>query len=77
MNSVVKEIQMYLHRITLTPSDPRWVGAWWIAYLVTSSAGLTVAFFMACFPKQLASKCVSSNIFLYLILDFYLGMTWL
>ncbi|KAK3598165.1 hypothetical protein CHS0354_008840 [Potamilus streckersoni] len=30
-------------RVSITPEDPRWVGAWWVSFLVGSSAFLMIA----------------------------------
>ena len=39
--------------IDLDPSDPRWVGAWWIGLMFSSLASLTAI--IACFPRELPS----------------------
>ncbi|XP_054269028.1 solute carrier organic anion transporter family member 74D-like isoform X1 [Macrosteles quadrilineatus] len=38
---------------TITPSDPRWLGAWWAGWLVISAALLLFASILALFPKSL------------------------
>ncbi|KAJ8886119.1 hypothetical protein PR048_012328, partial [Dryococelus australis] len=40
----------------ITSQDPRWIGAWWLGWLVLGSMMLVLAFLMAWFPKQLPSK---------------------
>lgn len=38
---------------TITTEDPRWLGAWWIGWIILG-AGLTInAFFISLFPKEL------------------------
>ena len=37
--------------IDITPSDPRWVGAWWIGYLLVGCVSIFVAILISCFPK--------------------------
>ena len=53
-NSALKGL-MHLYftcRIDLTPEDPRWVGAWWLGYVIAGFMGITVALFMCCFPRE-------------------------
>ena len=39
----------------MSPSDPGWVGAWWIGLIYSGLAAMTVAALMACFPYELPS----------------------
>ncbi|XP_052791203.1 solute carrier organic anion transporter family member 4A1-like [Mya arenaria] len=39
--------------LTITPNSPRWVGAWWIGFLISGALAFLVAFPMAGFPKLL------------------------
>ena len=39
--------------LTLTPSSPRWVGAWWIGFLLSGLLAFLVAFPMCGFPTKL------------------------
>jgi hypothetical protein len=43
--------------ITITPDDPRWVGAWWIGYLVGCAGAISVFFTLLPYPKEF--KCES------------------
>lgn len=46
---------------SLTPEDPRWIGAWWIGYIVVG-LGLTVmALPMFLFPKKLRSNAEANK----------------
>lgn len=37
----------------MSPEDPRWVGAWWIGFLVGGVAALLVAIPILGYPRQL------------------------
>ncbi|KAK3587445.1 hypothetical protein CHS0354_007936 [Potamilus streckersoni] len=39
--------------VTITPSDPRWVGAWWIAFIVSGTLMFLIAIPMVAYPKRL------------------------
>ncbi|XP_055958060.1 solute carrier organic anion transporter family member 4C1 [Patella vulgata] len=41
--------------LSITPDDPRWVGAWWIGFLVAAILNLTVALPLFLFGKELPS----------------------
>ncbi|CAG2251196.1 SLCO4A [Mytilus edulis] len=41
------------HNISITPADPRWVGAWWISFLASGAIMFIVAIPMIAYPKQL------------------------
>uniref|UniRef100_A0A2K6G5N2 Solute carrier organic anion transporter family member n=1 Tax=Propithecus coquereli TaxID=379532 RepID=A0A2K6G5N2_PROCO len=40
-------------RITITPKDPQWVGAWWLGYLIAGIISLLAAVPFWCLPKSL------------------------
>lgn len=54
ISTAVKYFETLLrYRIPLERSDPRWVGAWWIGYLLaTGMAWVLVSLPMFGFPKQ-------------------------
>ncbi|KAM8711496.1 hypothetical protein ACLKA7_000613 [Drosophila subpalustris] len=39
----------------IKPEDPRWLGAWWIGYIVLAIITVVIAFVIALFPKELPS----------------------
>ncbi|XP_012496438.1 PREDICTED: solute carrier organic anion transporter family member 1C1 [Propithecus coquereli] len=43
----------YIDRITITPKDPQWVGAWWLGYLIAGIISLLAAVPFWCLPKSL------------------------
>src|SRR6218665_371688 len=47
------EKEMFCCRIGLSPEDPRWVGAWWIGFLISGTLALLLALPLSGFPKSL------------------------
>ncbi|KAG8431381.1 hypothetical protein GDO86_018924 [Hymenochirus boettgeri] len=47
--------------ITLTPKDPRWIGAWWLGYIVTASlvAIASIPYFI--FPREMRKQVTKEN----------------
>ena len=52
-------------RLDITPEDPRWVGAWWVGFLVASVLFLVAAIPISMYGAELPSKLL---IFIYLSL---------
>ncbi|XP_034478037.1 solute carrier organic anion transporter family member 74D-like [Drosophila innubila] len=40
----------------IMPEDPRWLGAWWIGYIVLAICTILIAFVISLFPKELPSS---------------------
>ncbi|GFR70784.1 solute carrier organic anion transporter family member [Elysia marginata] len=40
----------------ITTRDPRWVGAWWLGFLVFGGAAVVAALPLACFPRRLKGR---------------------
>jgi len=53
-----------LHFSGLTPNDPRWVGAWWLGFLISSIVSTLLALVMFLFPKELPG---GDNLFSFFI----------
>ena len=47
-----------MFRIDLTPMDPRWVGAWWIPFLICGVVMLILVLPLAGYPAKLPGTCV-------------------
>ncbi len=47
------------YRLDVTPTDPRWVGAWWIGFLAAGLAALSVVPLMLAFPRELPGNAVN------------------
>lgn len=39
--------------VSITPDDPRWVGAWWIGFILSGCLALLLALPIAAFPREL------------------------
>jgi hypothetical protein len=44
--------------IGITPEDPRWVGAWWISFLVGSGFAFFCSAMLFCLGKQLPGEYI-------------------
>lgn len=38
---------------TMTPKDPRWIGAWWVGFLLFGSLALVVSILVLMFPRTI------------------------
>jgi hypothetical protein len=44
---------VYLTDVDMNPQDPRWIGAWWLGFVIFGIVSLFLALPLALFPKQL------------------------
>lgn len=42
--------------MTITPTDPRWIGAWWLGFVVLGSMSILSGIPLFFFPKRLKPK---------------------
>lgn len=40
----------------MTVRDPRWIGAWWLGFIVFGISALVVSIPLMCFPKRMPSR---------------------
>ena len=45
--------------VDITPMDPRWVGAWWIPFLISGVVMFLVTLPMLGYPKRLPGKFIN------------------
>ena len=45
-----------IHSVALTSDNPRWVGAWWIGFLISGALAFIVALPLGGFPKKLPGQ---------------------
>ncbi|BFZ20986.1 hypothetical protein BsWGS_24025 [Bradybaena similaris] len=53
MGGVFTRMYVTLEATQLTPRHPKWIGAWWLGYLVFGLFSLVVAVPLFCFPRRL------------------------
>lgn len=51
--TVLKGFFFYTETVTITPGDARWVGAWWLGYLIAGTITLISAIPFWFLPKSL------------------------
>lgn len=50
-----------LERVTLTPKDARWVGAWWLGFLISGGIAILSAMPLLFFPKSLTKESIKNE----------------
>lgn len=74
LKSTIKEIQSVINvdrqififvfvltDVDMSTKDPRWIGAWWLGFLVFGIMALLVAFPIILFPRKLKEKSENGN----------------
>ncbi|XP_067665586.1 solute carrier organic anion transporter family member 2A1-like [Haliotis asinina] len=56
IGGVFSRVPVDLKDTSLTPSDPRWIGAWWMGFLVFGSLAVVLALPLFCFPRRLKTS---------------------
>ncbi|XP_067672256.1 solute carrier organic anion transporter family member 5A1-like [Haliotis asinina] len=54
----LSDIPIDLNESQLDSHHPKWIGAWWIGYLIFGCAALFLAVPLGCFPKQIKKRMV-------------------
>ncbi|XP_060063799.1 solute carrier organic anion transporter family member 2B1-like [Ylistrum balloti] len=53
VGGVFSKMYVTLEDVDITPRDPRWIGAWWIGFLMFGGASIVFAMPMALFPRHI------------------------
>ncbi|XP_055871891.1 solute carrier organic anion transporter family member 2A1-like isoform X3 [Biomphalaria glabrata] len=56
LGGLFSRLYITLEETTLSPRDPRWLGAWWLGFLVFGLCGLVVGIPLVFFPRRLVDK---------------------
>ncbi|CAG5127866.1 unnamed protein product [Candidula unifasciata] len=62
LGGVFSNMYVTLEETSISPRDPRWIGAWWLGFLVFGGAGLVVGLPLMFFPKRLVKKKVQQTV---------------
>ncbi|XP_052765230.1 solute carrier organic anion transporter family member 2A1-like [Mya arenaria] len=55
LGGLFSKIYVTLESVDITPRDPRWIGAWWLGFLVFGGFSLLFSVPIMCFPRYLKS----------------------
>ncbi|KAK3088252.1 hypothetical protein FSP39_016621 [Pinctada imbricata] len=53
LGGVFSRMYVTLEDVDMNPRDPRWIGAWWLGFLVFGSASFILSTVLLCFPRRL------------------------
>uniref|UniRef100_A0A0B7BDA8 Solute carrier organic anion transporter family member n=2 Tax=Arion vulgaris TaxID=1028688 RepID=A0A0B7BDA8_9EUPU len=53
LGGVVSNVYITLEETNISPRDPRWLGAWWLGFLIFGGAGILVAIPLIFFPRRM------------------------
>ncbi|BFZ11093.1 hypothetical protein BsWGS_14132 [Bradybaena similaris] len=56
MGGLFSKMYVTLQPTKLTPYHPRWIGAWWLGYVLFGSLALLVSLPLFCFPRRLPGQ---------------------
>ncbi|KAH9496191.1 Solute carrier organic anion transporter member 3A1 [Bulinus truncatus] len=59
LGGVFSKMYITLEETNMSPRDPRWLGAWWLGFLVFGLLGLIVGIPLAFFPRRFHAKPVT------------------
>jgi dipeptide/tripeptide permease len=46
----------YILDVNISPRDPRWIGAWWVGFLMFGIGSVVSALPVMCFPRKFREK---------------------
>ncbi|CAG5129587.1 unnamed protein product [Candidula unifasciata] len=61
LGGVFSRMYVTLEATQLTPRHPKWIGAWWLGYIVFGLLSLIVSIPLFCFPRKLPRKKVKDK----------------
>ncbi|ESO83135.1 hypothetical protein LOTGIDRAFT_197485 [Lottia gigantea] len=56
LGGVFSRFYVTLENTSMSTSDPRWIGAWWLGFLFFGSIGIIVGTPLLCFPKRMKTR---------------------
>ncbi|VDI50018.1 solute carrier organic anion transporter family, member 3A [Mytilus galloprovincialis] len=56
LGAVFSNIYVTLEDVTITTRDPRWIGAWWLGFLIFGIISIVISLPLFCFPKHFQSN---------------------
>ncbi|KAK3087976.1 hypothetical protein FSP39_013011 [Pinctada imbricata] len=56
LGGVFSSIYVTLEEVNLTIRDPRWIGAWWLGFIVFGVSAVVFSLPLCCFPRRLKPK---------------------
>ncbi|XP_033726803.1 solute carrier organic anion transporter family member 2A1-like [Pecten maximus] len=59
LGGLFTRIYVTLEDVPISPYHPRWVGAWWLGFLLFGSLSILVGLPLVCFPRRLRPRSVS------------------
>ena len=57
----MRYLYFFTDDLTITPTDTRWVGAWWIGFLVCAGVNILTSIPFFFFPKTLLKEGLQDN----------------
>ena len=52
---VFKTLTLFVQVSELPSTDPRWIGCWWLGFIIIAAVQVVCIFPMLCFPRQMTS----------------------
>ncbi|XP_060600480.1 solute carrier organic anion transporter family member 1C1-like isoform X2 [Ruditapes philippinarum] len=56
VGGLFNNIYITLEKVDITPKDPRWIGAWWLGFVVFGACSVVFSLPIMLFPRKLKSK---------------------
>ncbi|XP_067667878.1 solute carrier organic anion transporter family member 2B1-like [Haliotis asinina] len=57
-----RQIPVDLQETAMTPTHPKWIGAWWIGFLLFGCLGVIIGLPLMLFPKRLQPTCDNASV---------------